>query len=268
MFKEIGNQNVHYEIWGKGEPVVLIHGGQCRLESWRDMIPMLEKEFKVYAYDVRGHGQTVRPPDVPLSQEQWAQDLYDFMQSFGLKKAALAGWSMGGGIALTFAVRHPEMASHIILFGAGSPLVPQSDRSGFDERRRLSENGASGEEIMEKTYAFSMNAFSKYSLNENPHAVAGLREDLAFYYDKPYSEILERAQAPRADIGPKLKDILCPTLIVVGDSDARTPVEMSESLNKAIPNSYMKVVANCGHYYSYEHPEVSSRSMINFLKAF
>ena len=268
MFKEIGDQNVHYEISGDGEPLIMIHGGQCRLESWRDMVPMLVNDFKVYSYDVRGHGQTVRPPDVPLSQEQWSQDLYDFMQSFGVKKAALAGWSMGGGIALTFTISHPEMASHLILYGAGSPLQAPTDRSGFDERRRLSESGASGEEIMAKTYDFSKNAFSPHSLKENPQAVAKLREDLALYYDKSYTEIFERAQAPRADIGPKLGSIPCPTLMVVGDADARTPVAASESLNTAIPNSYMKIVANCGHYYSYEQPEVSSTALINFVKAF
>ena len=57
-------------------------------------------------------------------------------------------------------------------------------------------------------------------------------------------------------------------LILVGDADARTPVAMSEDLNAAIPNSYMKIIPNCGHFYGYEQPELICRVMINFLKAF
>ena len=268
MFKDIGHLKVHYEVWGEGKPVILVHGGQCRLESWRDMVPTLAKELKVYAYDVRGHGQPERPPEVLLYQELWAEDLHDFMTSLGIESAALADWSMGGGIALTFAVRYPEMASHIVLFGAASPLVPVTDRSGFDKRRSMSEAGASGEQIVVETFDFSKKSFSEYSVKQNPEAMKKLREDLALYYDKPYKEILERAQAPRAEIGPKLGGIQCPTLILVGDSDSWTPVAMSESLNTAISKSYMKIIPDCGHYYAYEQPDLSNRVMINFLKAF
>src|SRR5262249_59209271 len=69
MFKKIGDLTVHCEEWGTGKPLVLVHGGQCRLESWRDMIPFLTETFRVHAYDLRAHGQTLTPPEPPQSQE-------------------------------------------------------------------------------------------------------------------------------------------------------------------------------------------------------
>src|SRR5262249_34083969 len=152
------------------KPLVLVHGGQCRLESWRDMIPFLTETFRVHAYDLRAHGQTLTPPEPPQSQELWADDLYRFIKSLGLRRVAVAGWSMGAAISLTFAIRHPEMLSHLILLGASSPLIRPTDRSGFEARRRLLQSGASAEEIVAKTFAFTCKAFGPYSMNENRQA--------------------------------------------------------------------------------------------------
>src|SRR5438034_240133 len=69
-------------------------------------------------------------------------------------------------------------------------------------------------------------------------------------------------------LGRQLGEIRCPTLIVVGEHDARTPVAMSEDLNKAITTSFLKIVPNCGHFYSYEQPERVCEVMTTFLEAF
>ena len=76
------------------------------------------------------------------------------------------------------------------------------------------------------------------------------------------------ANEHRPAIGDRLGEIRCPTLIVVGEHDARTPVAMSEDLNKAIPTSFLKIVPNCGHFYSYEQPERVCEVMTTFLEAF
>jgi pimeloyl-ACP methyl ester carboxylesterase len=76
------------------------------------------------------------------------------------------------------------------------------------------------------------------------------------------------ANEHRPAIGERLAGIQCPTLIIVGEHDARTPLALSEDVNKAIPTSFLKIVANCGHVYSYEQPEVVSDVMATFLDAF
>jgi pimeloyl-ACP methyl ester carboxylesterase len=267
MFKEIGDVNVRYEVEGEGYPLILMHGGQMRIECWEEMVPELSKKYKVWRYDARGHGQTKRPPGSELSHDLWADDLAAFMDTFGIEKAAVAGWSMGAAIGLNFAVQHPSRLSHLILIGAGSPLSPPTDRSGFDRRRQMKEAGATGEEIMDETFVFTKTAFADASLKNRPAGVQRVRELLAAHYSLPIEEMSIPSRA-RSDIGPRLGEIQCPTLILVGNEDNRTPVVASESLSTAIPNSYMRIIPDCGHNYAFEQPEVTIKSMMDFLKAF
>ena len=269
MFKQIGDLNVHYEVQGEGEPLILIHGSQMRLDSWEPLLPELCKDYTVWTYDVRGHGQTKRPKGGELSHKIWSEDLYQFMQAMGIKSAAAAGWSMGAAILLSFAVDHPDMLRQLILIGAASPLTPRGDRSGFEARGRLKQAGASGEEIMKQTFDFTRSAFSPYSLENNPEGVAKVRALMSLHYDMSYEELsVPVLSSARGDIGEQLEGILCPTLILVGEHDSRTPVEASESLNAKIPNSYMKIIRNCGHNYAFEQPSVTSDLMLAFLKRF
>ena len=267
MFKEIGGINVRYEVEGEGDDLILMHGGQMRLECWENMLPELTKKYKVWRYDARGHGHTKRPSGGELSHKIWSEDLYQFMQTLGIKKAAAAGWSMGAAILLSFVVDHPDMLSRLMLIGAGSPLMPSTDRSGFEARSRLKQAGASGEEIMDQTFEFTKKAFSPYSVENKPEGVAKVRELLAAHYDQPYEELSVPTNA-RRDIGDRLGEISCPTLILVGEHDSRTPVAASESLSANIPNSYMKIISNCGHTYAFEQPVITTQSMLDFLKAF
>ena len=82
-------------------------------------------------------GQTVRPAEPKLSHELWVSDLAAFAQHFGLTRFALAGWSLGARISLNHTLGHPEQVSQLIMIGGSSPLLEQSDRSGFNERLRL-----------------------------------------------------------------------------------------------------------------------------------
>ena len=264
MFKEIGDLKVHCEVSGEGSPVILLHGGQMRLKSWEHIAPLLAKEFKVYAYDVRGHGETVRPPGPQPTHEEWVDDLYRFIKSFDIKNPAVAGWSMGASIGLNFAVKYPGTMSRLVLIGSASPLIPLRGRELWVERRRLKESGASGEEIMEKTFGVTKGIFSPQAENQ---ALAMVREQLLAHFSMPLDQI-SIPQGDLPDIGSKLGSIQCPTICIVGDGDSRTPIEASESLNREIPNSFMKIIPNCGHAYGYEQPELTARAISSFLKAF
>ena len=267
MLTQVGDCNVYYEVSGQGDPLILVHGTGADAKSFEDMVPLLNKEFKVYAYDMRGFGNTVRPREVPLSDDLWADDLAALMGKLDIKKAALAGWSLGGIVIMNFALRYPDMVSQLVLIGSGSPFPTSTpmDRTGFEMRRKLAEGGAPIEEVVEKTFEFSKTAHSPWIIENKPEAVEKMRQTLLRNDPKSYADVI---RASRADIGPKLGSITCPTMIIVGDDDTRTPVDMSEGLNTVIPNSYMKIVEHCGHFYGFEQPEETCRVMVNFLKAF
>jgi 3-oxoadipate enol-lactonase len=73
------------------------------------------------------------------------------------------------------------------------------------------------------------------------------------------------ANRSKPDISGRLAEIAAPTLIIVGDADARTPVEMAGDLNAAITDSYLKILPRCGHFYPYEQPELTSRILVAFV---
>ena len=160
MFRQIDDLNVNYEVQGDGSPLILLHGGGSRAQTFEEMVPILSKSFRVFTYDLRGFGDTKRPPEPKLSYELWRRDLVSFMDAFGLTRVVLGGWSLGGGLALEFGVHHPERVSHLVIIGATSPRLERSDRSGFERRRALIEKGATQEQIVAETFDFTKKAFS------------------------------------------------------------------------------------------------------------
>jgi len=267
MFQKIGDLDVHYDVEGNGPPMVLLHGGGSRAQTFEEMAPILSASFRVYAPDLRGFGETRRPPEPRLSHELWLVDLLGFLDALGLDQVVLGGWSLGAGVCRNFVLHHPRRVSHLVLIGAMSPRLPSSDRSGFQRRRELIERGASAEEIVKETFEFTKRAFSPATLANKPEAVEALRQEHLRNNPAHYLEMLE-ANENRPKIADRLGEIRCPTLVLVGEHDVRTPLGMSEDLNKAIPSSLMKIIPDCGHFYSYEQPEVVSRIMLTYLKAF
>ena len=231
------------------------------------MVPILSKHFRVYIYDHRGFGETERPADPKLSHDLWREDLAAILDALGLDKVALGGWSLGGGIALDFTLKYPERVTQLVCIGTSSPRLERTDRSGFDRRRALIERGAQPEEIVAETFEFTKKAFSPHSVEHNPHAVESIRHEHLRNNPQSYLEMII-ANENRPKIGGRLGEIACPTLLIVGEHDGRTPVEQSEDLNKAIPGSLMKIITNCGHFYGYEQPEATCEAIIAFLNAF
>ena len=106
---------VHYyeaesRVSGGGIPIVLVHGLADRDESWAPMLKRLKRAgFHVYAPDLLGYGRSPKPADSDYSMETQEKFVYDFIQSLGLQKTNIGGWSMGGWITLKLALDHPEV---------------------------------------------------------------------------------------------------------------------------------------------------------------
>jgi 2-hydroxy-6-oxonona-2,4-dienedioate hydrolase len=99
------------------EPLIFLHGSGGGSRCWEPLIPELEKDFRILALDLRGHGSTSYNKPI-TSLEDYADDIKLFCDGLGLKKIILQGWSMGGGITLQFAAKYPEYVDNIILFSS------------------------------------------------------------------------------------------------------------------------------------------------------
>ena len=102
---------------GQGQSLILLHGNGEDTTYFEHQIPYFSKNYHVIAIDTRGHGQSPRG-EKPFTIKQFAEDLHDFMDEKGIKKAVILGFSDGGNIALTFALKYPERVDKMIVDGA------------------------------------------------------------------------------------------------------------------------------------------------------
>ena len=114
--------SLYYEKRGAGEPLVLLHGNGEDGSYFLHQMEAFSREFLVYALDTRGHGRSPRG-SAPFTISQFVEDLLAFLDEQGLKRVNLLGFSDGGNIALTFALRHPERVRRLVLNGAN--LTPR-----------------------------------------------------------------------------------------------------------------------------------------------
>ena len=102
---------------GQGQPLILLHGNGENCDYFEHQIPFFSQDYHVIAIDTRGHGQSPRG-EKPFTIQQFAEDLHDFMDENGIEKAVILGFSDGGNIALTFALKYPERVEKMIVDGA------------------------------------------------------------------------------------------------------------------------------------------------------
>src|SRR2546422_6205927 len=119
----VNGVSLYYEVAGRGAPLVLVHGFACGIRSWDPQVRALSRYRRVIAYDVRGHGLSDAPPDAAAySPATSVADLHALLAHLKIGRAVVGGLSMGGDIALNFALAHPAMVSALIVAdtGAGS----------------------------------------------------------------------------------------------------------------------------------------------------
>lgn len=116
-YAPVNGLELYYEIHGSGEPLVLVHGGVVGIAMWGPNLPALAESRQVIAVELQGHGRT-RDVDRPLSYEALADDVAALLDHLGLARADVMGLSLGGGVALQFAIRHPDRLRRLVLVSA------------------------------------------------------------------------------------------------------------------------------------------------------
>src|SRR5689334_21547818 len=109
----INGMTMYYEVSGSGEPLIVLHGAYMNIPMMGAIIPRLAKTHRVYALELQGHGRTT-DIDRPITYANLADDVAAFMDSVGLKKADVFGYSMGSIAGLRFAIRHPARINRLV----------------------------------------------------------------------------------------------------------------------------------------------------------
>src|SRR5678815_5742318 len=109
----VNGMRMYYEVSGKGDPLIVLHGAYMNIPQMGAIIPRLAKTHKVYALELQGHGRTT-DIDRPITYPNMADDVAAFMDAVGLPKADVFGYSMGSAAALQLAIRHPEKVNKLV----------------------------------------------------------------------------------------------------------------------------------------------------------
>jgi pimeloyl-ACP methyl ester carboxylesterase len=117
-YTEVNGMKMYYEVYGKGDPLIVLHGAYMNIPSMGEIIPKLAENHNVYAIEMQGHGRT-NDIDRPITYQNLADDVASFMDAVGIKKADLFGYSMGAAAGLQFAIRHPEKTGKLIAASGG-----------------------------------------------------------------------------------------------------------------------------------------------------
>ncbi len=117
---DIGDAEIYYEVYGSGEPLLLLHGNGESINSFREQIEPLSRQFKVIAVDSRGQGNSINRFKGDYTYELFASDMKRLLDSLGLEKVNVLGWSDGGNTGLAMSIRYPDYVKKLAVMGANA----------------------------------------------------------------------------------------------------------------------------------------------------
>lgn len=214
-YAPVNGLEMYYEIHGTGRPLVLLHGAYGTIDLWGTILQTLAETRQVIAVEQQGHGHTA-DIDRPLTYEQMAEDTAALLRHLDIENADVFGYSMGGGIALQIAIRHPDLVRKLVIAAAT-----------YNSDGMYPEVLAAIATITPELFAGS--PFEAAYLRTAPHP-----EDWPTLIDK-----LKQLDAEIQDWPPEtIQSIQAPTLVIVGDSDVVRPehaVQLFRLLGGGVP---------------------------------
>lgn len=261
----VNGVSLYYEVTGRGAPLVLVHGFACGIRSWDPQVKALARSHRVIAYDVRGHGTSDAPADAAdYSQPTSVADLHALLRHLGLRRAAVGGLSMGGNIALNFALAHPEMVSALIVAdtGAGSDGGPDWNAGSLAYATTLDARGM--EAFADQACANPL--FARY-LAQGPEAERVLRACLMTHRARGLAHTAREVLARRPSIyalEPGLRALRVPTLLIVGEHDEACRA-VHRFMAATIPGARSVVLPGVGHLTNLEAPAAFNAGVRRFL---
>lgn len=256
-FTTVNGLTFHYCAEGnpQGIPLIFLHALGTDLRIWDDVIVELSDRFRVFRYDLRGHGLSDAPRG-PYSHAENALDLLGLLDTFACEAAVVVGISVGGQIALEFALAYPQRVCAVVL--SDTALKIGTDEFWTDRIQNVREHGLpfmadkivarwfapSFAEQQSSTYQGYLNMLSRTSADGYIGMCKALRD---------------------ADFTNRVAPLAVPTLVMTGVSDVSTPPTAARALADAIPNAELKVIDDAGHMTCIEQPRVVAQHVQQFL---
>lgn len=251
---------VNYDDFGPvyAPAIIFIHGFPFTKNMWDHQLELLKSNFRVIAYDVRGHGGS--KSSTPLSLDLFTEDLIQFMDALQLEKVMLCGLSLGGYIALHAIEKYPERFNALMLCGTQCAADTVEIKKSRAEKADLVKSKG-----MEVFADLSIkNLFAPTSFTARKEEVRAIRQMIA---DNSTEFICNglTALAERKETCSSLSKINIPTLIMVGKEDKITPQEDAEFLHYNIKGSQLEILPYAGHLANLENTHEFNEHLKKFI---
>ncbi len=277
--KQINGVTLYYKIIGRGEPIVVLHGGPGMDHSY--FLPHMErlaKNYKLIFFDQRASGRSSAPKDSSgITLENFVADIEGIRTAFGLEKMNLMAHSWGGLLAMQYALKHGDRLKSLILIGSVSPNSADNDAANRTLQSRFTRQDSLDRAQVMQSLAFqkreskALADFFKIVFRSTFHDRKYARQlNLTFQPDYAKKSALLRylgKEMATYDLYPQLAALHVPTLILYGEAES-LPSEAMQKLNKTIKDSELVILKYCGHFPFIEAPQdfvVNVKSFLNRL---
>lgn len=252
----VNGVDYYYQVYGKGEPLLLLHGGLGQIEMFGPNLSILARNRQVIGVDLHGHGRTSLD-DREISLIDMGDDMAAIVKKLGYEKVDVLGYSLGGGVAFRFAVQHPQMVRRLALVSAGYA------QDGFypEMLPQQAQVGAAMAEAMKDTPMYK----SYVAVAPHPEDFPKLLDRMGAFMRKPY------------DWSDDVKKLTMPVMLVFGDSDMFRPehiVKFYHLLGGGLRDAGWKrehmsqnrlaILPNLTHYEIFMAPELAA-TVLPFL---
>lgn len=230
-FMDVNGIKLYYEIYGEGEPVLMLHGNGQSIGAFMNQKDTFAKKYKVILVDCRERGKSTYDKTKELTFDIQTEDLKQFLNKLNISKVKILGWSDGGILALSMAMKHPQLVDKIACSGAN--IFPE---------------GQKDEEV-------------KY-LRE---AVENLSKDNKDHKNDVALDLVNLDLKYPNWTFEDLKKIECPSLIIAGDKDI-IKTEHTVKMAESIPKGQLAIIPNASHFVPEEKPELFNELVIDFFE--
>ncbi|MEW5830912.1 MAG: alpha/beta hydrolase [Chloroflexota bacterium] len=248
---------VHYEVYGRGRPVILLHGWLGSWGLWQETMAYLGRYYRTYALDFWGFGESGKKRDTYAVQD-FVSLVNQFMESLGIVRAPLVGHSMGGTVSLSVAIRYPERVSKVVVVGSpivGSSLAFPLKLAGYRGIAFLLFN-------LMGTFRLAMRVASPF-ICRDPRFPEMMDRDISRTTLESF--LLSIASLRRTDLRPMLDEIKMPAMGIYGDKDNIVHPRQWEPMSAGIPQARIQRFNSAGHFPMLDTPDDFMRVLKEFL---
>ncbi len=239
-YVKLNNLETYYEVSGKGNPCLILHGGTENINSMNQLASNLSNGYKIYLPERRGHGRT-QDTDDQFSYDQFSKDTYEFIKIFKLEGCCAVGYSDGAIILLLLSIKYPKLFKKIALLGG------QFHLDGLEPYFVKALKSDNVEKFFEKE-KIEYEKIKKYNVSFQKF----LNKIIVLWLASPNIDYTE------------LNKIITPTLIVSADRDL-IKLDHTISMFRGIKNSNLAIIPNSDHSFPISKPNFTSSLILNFF---